>query len=69
MAHGLPILSSSEEDMVMFLNQRFREREAIETERANQLAHVESQFCWCDPVVEIDEYGQKVLCHIAVTWH
>ena len=69
MAHGLPVLSTSEEDIVMFPNQWFRELEATETECANHLAHVESQFCWCDPIVEIDDYGQKVVVHIEVTCH
>src|SRR5437867_2100619 len=54
---------------LMFLNQRLGQREPIEAKRANHLAHVESQFCWCDPVVEIDEYGQKIVVHIEVTWH
>ena len=53
----------------MFLNQRFGEPETNETEHANHLAHVESQFCWCDPIVEIDESGQKVVVHMEVTWH
>ena len=53
----------------MFLNQRLGQREPIEAKRANHLAHVESQFCWCDPVVEIDEYGQKIVVHIEMTWH
>ena len=52
----------------MFPNQRFRELEATKTECAN-LADVKSQFCWCDPIVEIDDYGQKVVVHIEVTWH
>jgi hypothetical protein len=39
------------------------------TEVVNQLVHVESELCWCDPIVEMDEYGQKVVLHKAVTWH
>lgn len=53
----------------MFLNYRFGERNLIETEVAHHLAHVESPLCWCDPIVEIDEYGQKVVIHKEVTWH
>ena len=33
------------------------------------LNHLDSDFCWCDPIVEIDEYGQKVVMHKEVTWH
>ncbi len=29
------------------------------TEVVNQLVHVESELCWCDPIVEMDEYGPK----------
>ena len=53
----------------MFPNQRFGEVEATEIECLTHLQHVESEFCWCDPIVETDEYGQRVLVHIAVTWH
>jgi hypothetical protein len=53
----------------MFLNQPLGGRNPIGTEVANQLAHVESELCWCDPIVEIDEYGQKVVMHKKVTWH
>jgi hypothetical protein len=45
----------------MSLNQPLVWRNPIETEFASQLAHVKSEFCWCDPIVEIDEYGQKVV--------
>ena len=35
----------------------------------SQLAHVKSESCWCDPIVEVDEYGQTVVMHKEVTWH
>ena len=44
-------------------------RDLVWTEAINQLAHVESELCWCDPIVEINEYGQKVVMHKEVTWH
>ena len=44
-------------------------RDLVWTEAINQLAHVESELCWCDPIVEMDEYGQKVVMHKEVTWH
>jgi hypothetical protein len=53
----------------MFLNQPLRRRNSIGPEVAHQLAHVESEFCWCDPIVEVDEYGQKVVIHKEITWH
>jgi hypothetical protein len=33
------------------------------------LNHVDSDFCWCDPVVEVDEYGKEVALHKQVTWN
>ena len=53
----------------MFLNQRCGMPNLIETESENRLAHVESQLCWCDPIIEIDEYGREVVVHKEVTWH
>jgi hypothetical protein len=53
----------------MFVNQPLGRRNPIGREVANQLAHVESELCWCDPIVETDEYGQKVVMHKEVTWH
>ena len=40
----------------MFLNQPLGWRTPNSTEATNQLAHVESELCWCDPIVERDEY-------------
>ena len=53
----------------MFLNQPLGWRNRKSTEATNQLAHVESELCWCDPIVEVDEYGRKVVMHKEVTWH
>ena len=33
------------------------------------LRHLESNFCWCDPVVEEDQNGQEVVLHRHVTWN
>ncbi len=33
------------------------------------LNHVDSDFCWCDPIVEVDENGQEVVVHREVTWN
>lgn len=50
-------------------NQSLVSRNPVETAFSTQLAHVKSELCWCDPIVEINEYGQKVLVHEEVTWH
>jgi hypothetical protein len=33
------------------------------------LAHVDSQWCWCEPVEQLDETGEQVLIHREVTWN
>ena len=53
----------------MFLNQRFGTSHPIETKSETRLAHVESQSCWCDPIVEVGEYGEEIVLHKEVTWH
>jgi hypothetical protein len=53
----------------MFLNQPLGWRNPNSTEGTNHLAHVESELCWCDPIVEMDEYGQRIVLHKEVTWH
>jgi hypothetical protein len=52
----------------MSLDQPLGSSDPIETEVASRLAHVKSESCWCDPIVEIDEYGRKIVVHKKVTW-
>ncbi len=33
------------------------------------LNHIDSDFCWCDPIVEANENGQEVVFHREVTWN
>jgi hypothetical protein len=33
------------------------------------LKHFDSEFCWCDPIIEVDEDERKVVIHKEVTWH
>jgi hypothetical protein len=33
------------------------------------LKHLESDFCWCDPVLEMDENGHQQVLHRQVTWN
>jgi hypothetical protein len=33
------------------------------------LSHLNSDFCWCDPVIEVDENGKEAVLHKQVTWH
>jgi hypothetical protein len=33
------------------------------------LKHLDSDFCWCDPIIELDENGQEAVLHRQVTWN
>ena len=33
------------------------------------LQHLDSDLCWCEPIVEVDEDGQEMVLHKQVTWH
>ena len=33
------------------------------------LVHFDSDFCWCDPIVEVDEHGRDIIIHREVTWN
>ncbi len=33
------------------------------------LSHVDSDVCWCDPVVEVDESGREVVVHREIMWN
>jgi hypothetical protein len=33
-----------------------------------QMTHVDSDLCWCDPIVEVDENGQEIVVHKEVMW-
>jgi hypothetical protein len=36
---------------------------------AIQLAHIDSELCWCDPILNFDEDGNESLTHKEVTWN
>jgi hypothetical protein len=36
---------------------------------SNPLPHINSDLCWCDPIVEFNEYGDQRIIHMEVTWN
>ena len=34
-----------------------------------KLAHIDSELCWCDPIIDFDEIGQQSVIHNEVTWN
>jgi hypothetical protein len=33
------------------------------------LKHMDCAWCWCEPVIEVDDEGDEVLIHRSVTWN
>jgi hypothetical protein len=33
------------------------------------LIHIDSDVCWCDPNIDVDENGQETLFHREVMWN
>lgn len=53
----------------MFTNRTWTVPSAPAIHQSVELTHVDSNFCWCEPVVEVDERGQEVVVHRQVTWN
>jgi hypothetical protein len=54
---------------VLFVNYTWFHLPAVPVEMPIGLKHLESDFCWCDPVIEVDEYGTESVLHKQVSWH
>ncbi len=44
-------------------------RDLVSPKAANSLAHLDSELCWCEPIIEVDENGNDVVIHSEVTWN
>jgi len=42
---------------------------AVAVEMPIGLNHLDTDFCWCDPIVEIDDNGREIVLHRQVTWN
>jgi hypothetical protein len=54
---------------MMFLNRTWFSPAMVPVEMPAGLSHLDSDYCWCDPIVEVDEDGEKVVLHWEVTWN
>ena len=54
---------------MMFENRTWFYPAATPVELLLGLNHLDSDFCWCDPIVEVDENGQETVVHREVTWN
>jgi hypothetical protein len=53
----------------MISKQHLNSPDSSESPGAIELAHIESELCWCDPILEFDEDGNQSLTHNEVTWN
>lgn len=53
----------------MLANRPWINPEIAAVEMPLRLKHIDSDFCWCDPIVEADEHGREVVLHREVTWN
>jgi hypothetical protein len=53
---------------VTFVNRMWFFPAIAPVEMPTGLNHLDSDFCWCDPLAEIDENGQEAMLHREVTW-
>jgi hypothetical protein len=54
---------------VLFVNETWLYTAAIPVGMPIGLKHLDSDFCWCDPVIEVDESGVESVLHRQVTWN
>jgi beta-xylosidase len=55
--------------LAMISKQHLTSRDSNDVSDAIQLAHINSESCWCDPILEFDEDGNQSLIHNEVTWN
>jgi hypothetical protein len=55
--------------LVLFVNPTWFLPSVAPVEMPIGLNHLDSDFCWCDPIIQVDENGQEVVLHRQVTWN
>jgi hypothetical protein len=58
-----------EEASMMFENRTWFLAAIAPVDKPIGLNHLDSDFCWCDPIIELDENGTEVVLHRQVTWN
>jgi hypothetical protein len=53
----------------MFVNAPWLFPATVPVEMPIGLSHLDSDFCWCDPIIETDQHGEEIAVHLQVTWN
>ena len=54
---------------MLFVNPTWFLPAIVPLEMPLEFNHLDSDFCWCDPIIEVDESGHKVALHRQVAWN
>jgi hypothetical protein len=54
---------------MMFVTPKSFYPAVVRSEIPAGLGHIDTDFCWCDPIIELDDNGQKIVLHRRVTWN
>ena len=68
-ARGLLQLNNDAGGSAMISKPNLTTARKAETPDPLQLAHINSELCWCDPILDFDEDGNQSLTHNEVTWN
>ncbi len=53
----------------MFVNRTWNVPTVPAIQEPVELSHIDTDLCWCEPIVEMDEDGKEVVIHREVTWN
>lgn len=54
---------------MIFVNQTWFAPAIVPVEMPIGLNHLDSDLCWCDPIIEVDDEGRDLVLHRHVTWN
>jgi hypothetical protein len=63
-------MNKDKESLVMFENRTWFYAAATgPVQLPFGMRHIDSSFCWCDPLLELDDDGKPTVLHRHVTWN
>jgi len=65
---GLQVLLLEESNMIQ-LERKWLSPPTSPAPMPVGLIHVDSNVCWCEPVIETDGLGEEVVLHRHITWN
>lgn len=69
MATRAKIIKRERKPALLFLNPTSLFPAIVPVEMPVGLKHLDSDLCWCDPIIEVDEIGEEVVLHRQVCWN